>query len=207
MFQIITAFLLGVVSIISPCVLPAIPLLVAASMGKIRNLALLFLGMVLNMILLGILSGFLALTPLRFLAYAFMAIFALILLSEKVESLSLKFSSKISNKAYRVSSGSSFLFGFFLAYIWFPCISPFFGLALSTAMLTDPSMGLIVMLSYSAGIMFSIALVLGVGRRIFKIKIRAPVKKLTGALILVYLILFATGAFERIMNLLHTLTR
>ncbi len=130
----------------------------------------------------------------------------LFLLSEKVENLSLKFSSKISNKAYHISSGSSFLFGFFLAYIWLPCISPFFGLTLSTAMLTNPSMGLIVMLSYSAGIMFSITLVLGVGRRIFKIKIRA-VKKLIGTLILVYLILFATGAFERIINLLHTLTR
>ncbi len=181
------AFILGLLSIFSPCVLPVIPLIFAGSRGKAVNAVLVVAGLITNTILAGLLASLFF--TLKIVAYIFMFFFSLVLLSEEFnEKLEIYLSAHLS-RLLRVGATSalpSFVFGFLLAFIWLPCIIPFAGIALAqTALLGDP----LIMVFYGLGMALAIAIVVKLGEKI-AVRDFKKVKKVAGVLILLYLAYF-----------------
>ncbi|MDW7990018.1 MAG: hypothetical protein RMH75_05075 [Archaeoglobaceae archaeon] len=56
------------------------------------------------------------------------------------------------------------VYGFFLSFLWLPCIGPFLGLAISEAIITKKP--LVISLSFITGIASSISLLLFVGKKV-----------------------------------------
>ena len=184
------AFALGMAAIISPCVLPVIPLVFAASRGNVVNVVLIFLGMLLNMAVIGFAAS--AFLELKYAAYAFMTFFAIALLSERVEEKLSSAASILASRFSAVNRAPSFIFGFFLAFVWLPCIAPFMGVAVSQAMLT-PHKAMPIMLSYGFGMLASISIILIAGKRLVsKLSVRSKyLNKFAGVAVIVYVIYFA----------------
>ncbi len=194
MIEFVVAFVLGVVSVFSPCVLPVVPLLFAASRGKVIDLVLIGLGLLLNMTIVGIFAGVISLTVFRYVAYAFMFFFGLLLILNRPEIYG--FSARLSSKlAVFTTKTSSFLLGFLLAFIWLPCIAPFIGVAISQAILSSPKYSPVIMLLYGIGMITSMALVLMAakiaGRKLtIKPEIQDKMNRIAGILIMLYLVYF-----------------
>lgn len=137
---IVFAFLAGVVTVLSPCVLPVLPAILAAGSGKGRYRYL------------GIISGFvisfvfftLALTAivqatglsanfLRYLAIIILIAFGIVMIFPKLGDLFARSTSSISTlgenlqaQSRAISSGfvSGFLLGIALGLVWTPCAGP-----------------------------------------------------------------------------------
>ncbi len=190
MFEFLMAFLLGLLSIFSPCVLPVIPFIFAGSRGRARNAALIVAGLITSTILAGLLASLFY--TLKIVAYVFMIFFSAVLLSEK---LAEKLETFLSARLSRVlgleitSTLPSFVFGFLLAFIWLPCIIPFAGIALAqTALLGDP----LVMIFYGIGMALAIAVVVKLGEKI-AVRDFEKVRRAAGFLILLYTVYFAAA--------------
>ncbi len=189
MLDLILAFALGMAAIISPCVLPVIPLVFAASRGSVVNVVLIFLGMLLNMVVIGYAAAS-AFMELKYAAYAFMTFFAIALLSERVEEKLSSAASILANRFSAINRAPSFIFGFFLAFVWLPCIAPFMGVAVSQALLT-PERAMLIMLSYGFGMLVSISITLMAGKRLIKSVRSRYLNKLAGVAVIAYVIYFA----------------
>jgi cytochrome c-type biogenesis protein len=159
MLVYLAVFFAGIVSIISPCVLPVIPVIFAGSMGESKKGLLIVLGMILTFTLLGALFGTIgAIIPFREIGYMFLVGFALILASDRMYMRYTAFASK-HTLIYR---GASPLFlGAALGFIWSPCIGPIMGSVLSLAMIEGSALkGSLFMLVYGTGLAVSIAAIL-----------------------------------------------
>ncbi len=199
------AFLLGAISIASPCVLPVVPLLFAGARGEAKNAVSLIAGLVLSLSLFGLLSStsvaaaslIVSKSLLRIVAYVFMCIFAAFMISSRLEEkLSATLSQHLSPALSKISNstGSSFFFGFFLSFLWMPCITPMLGIAVSIASLSGPVSSTLVMASFGIGMMTSIAIVLFYSRK-FGLQNRLfgkteNLQRLAGYLILIYVAYF-----------------
>lgn len=188
MFEFLIAFALGVLSVLSPCVLPVVPLIFAGSRGKALNAVLIVLGLTTSMTITGAVAAVASIFPaLRIGAYAFMAFFALALLSEKLE---MHISARLSRTLRldsRINALPSFAFGFMLAFIWLPCIAPLAGIAFfQSAVSGNPG----VMLSYGLGMALTIGAALKLGEKIAGDRVKNIVKKVAGAIILIYALYF-----------------
>ncbi len=198
MIEFIIAFILGLVSIFSPCVLPVVPLIFAASRGKVLDLLLVGAGLLFNMTLVGMLAGTVSLTIFRYIAYGFMFFFGVLLIFNRPEIYRIL--ARISSKfSVLVTKTSSFLLGFFLAFIWLPCIAPFIGVAFSQAILSSPRYSLIIMLFYGIGMITGMSLVLVAakiaGRKLtIRSEIQDKMNRIAGILIIVYLLYFILRA-------------
>ncbi len=192
MIEFATAFALGILSVLSPCVLPVVPLIFAASRGSAANALLIMFGLLLNMLVIGIISGTISLTSFRFLAYAFMAFFALTLISDTLRAKFTAAISLASNRVALINRGSSLIFGFILAFVWLPCIAPFMGIAVSQALLSDPETAPFIMLFYGAGMSAAMVAVLGFGSKIIeKVGVHGEkLSKVAGFVVILYLIYF-----------------
>jgi cytochrome c-type biogenesis protein len=201
MYDLAVAFILGVLSVISPCVLPVLPLIFAGSRGHVLNTVMIVAGLMLNLSILGFISGLVSFTPLKNLAYIFMIGFALLLIFDESDKLLSGFASRASSKANALASGSSFLFGFLLAFIWLPCITPFLGIAISQAALTDPVSGVVITFFYGIGMLISITAVLLAGKKALRLRESSlKLRRAAGVLIILYVLMFASGLFERVFS-------
>jgi cytochrome c-type biogenesis protein len=203
--DLIFGFILGVISIISPCVLPVIPLIFAGSRGEPANVVMLLAGLTVSMVTIGVMSAIISLTPLKFAAYLFMIVFAAFLLSDRLEEkLSGWISILTGLSSISLSPLPSFIFGFLLTFIWMPCITPFLGIAISKAVLNDPLMSIAVILSYGAGMIVSLVTVFLLGEKIgermlssIKSKRGIKLRKYTGYVIVAYVFYFIASDIAR----------
>ncbi|WP_456468125.1 cytochrome c biogenesis CcdA family protein, partial [Archaeoglobus sp.] len=164
MLEILMAFALGIISVFSPCILPVIPLIFAGSRGKALNAALIVLGLTVSMFVAGFVVSLVSISAVKVVAYSFMLIFALSLLSEKLElRLSSVLSVLMSKFSRDLSTVPSFVFGFLLAFIWLPCIVPFAGIAISQTLISENPY---IMLFYGLGMALAISFVFKLGERI-----------------------------------------
>ena len=184
MLEFLIAFILGVLSIVSPCVLPIVPLIFAGSRGKAVNAVMIVVGLISSAILAGTVVSLL---PFKILAYVIILLFSILLISEKFEMyLTARFPIRMRN----VSALPSFIFGFLLAFLWLPCIAPFAGIALAQSILAGP----LVMAFYGMGMAAGIGLALKLGENLVKRVITKKfdvVRKVAGIVILIYLAYFA----------------
>lgn len=148
------AFALGFLSIFSPCVLPIIPVVFAASRMKILNSVVLFLGLISAFLALNAISIFVL--HFKILGYALLFFLSIYLLDERLEIfLSRRLSSLSFLSRVKIPS---FVYGFFLAFLWLPCVTPFLGLAISSAVITEKAFE--ISISFTAGVSSAIILLL-----------------------------------------------
>lgn len=186
MLELLTAFILGVLSTFSPCVLPVIPLIFAGSRGKALDGFLIVAGLTFSMLITGYVASFFSI--LRTAAMLFLLFFAVILLSDELEERISLLTSRITSRfSWKIQSLPSFLFGMFLAFLWLPCILPFAGIAISQTLLSENPL---VMLSYGLGMASAIGIAFKVGEKFVKVNFR-PFRRIAGLTVLLYVFYFA----------------
>jgi cytochrome c-type biogenesis protein len=207
--------LAGALSTLSPCVLPLVPVLLAAAVNAHRWGALaLGIGLALSFALVGIflatLGASLGLDPdtFRTVGAGILAMFGLILLVPKLQDLFARPASILSNSGSqwlaRVTVEGftgQFLVGALLGVVWSPCVGPTLGAATTLAS-QGKNLAQIALLMLIFGIGAAAPLVLlGFLSRSSIVKIRSRLlsvgkygKQLIGFVLLVLGAMIATGA-------------
>lgn len=158
------AFIAGLLSILSPCVLPMLPAVTAASMNSNRaGLLSLALGLSLSFALAGTVLTFVLLSLgistewLRYFSITLMILMGLALVIPQLnDKLSFMLSRLTSNAASQQWQGDSvamqLVIGASLGLVWLPCVGPTLGTAIALAS-TGQSIPLafIVMLTFGFG--------------------------------------------------------
>jgi len=183
MLLIILSYLGGVLTILSPCILPVLPFVFARSGEPFRRSGLpLLCGMALTFAAVATLAavggGWVVQANQygRWLAVALMAFFSLTLLmphlAERLTRPLVSAGDRLSQSTHTAggppSIKSSFLLGVATGLLWAPCAGPILGLVLTGAALHGASVGTtLLLLAYAAGAATSLAFALLIGGKLF----------------------------------------
>ena len=212
MLVLILAYLGGVLTILSPCILPVLPFVFArADRPFVRNGLPMLLGMALTFALVATLAavgGGWAVRANqygRIIAMAVLAVLGLTLLSSHLaEWISRPFvalGNKLTQRsdAEGDSAWSAAGLGVATGLLWAPCAGPILGLLLTGAALNGASVQTtLLLLTYAAGAATSLALALVIGGRVFGLMKRSLgagewVRRALGALVLIGVAVIALG--------------
>jgi len=180
----ILAYLAGVLTILSPCILPVLPFVFArAGQPFLRSTLPMLAGMALTFALvasLAALGGGWAVEANeygRLAAMIILAGFGIILLfpalaarvTRPVVSLGARLSQQAERRGAAGGIGASMLIGIATGLLWAPCAGPVLGLILTGAALNGASLGTSALLAaYALGAATSLALALIVGGRVYQ---------------------------------------
>ncbi|WP_248730314.1 cytochrome c biogenesis protein DipZ [Pseudomonas sp. MWU13-2517] len=182
MWLLVLAYLGGVLTIVSPCILPVLPFVFARTGQPFMRSGLpLLAGMAVTFALVATLAavggGWVVQVNQygRWLALLCVALFGLTLLlpqlSERLTRPLVAAGSRLSQAAgvdAQPRPGASFLIGVATGLLWAPCAGPILGLLLTGAALQGASIGTtLLLLAYAAGAATSLALALLVGGKVF----------------------------------------
>ena len=220
MFELIVAFGAGLISFLSPCVLPLIPGYISYISGSSLNeliekkkvnlipIILFTLGFSLVFIIFGAASTFLGQVLLQN-SYELRIVAGLLIVILSLHILGI-INIKFLNYEKRIQTNtntnfySPILIGMAFAFGWTPCIGPILGSVLSVAAASDTvSTGVILLMFYSAGLGIPFLLAAyGIGgflRFLSKIKnyIRA-IEIFTGVLLILFGFLILTNRIQEI---------
>jgi cytochrome c biogenesis protein CcdA/thiol-disulfide isomerase/thioredoxin len=191
MWLLVLAYLGGVLTIVSPCILPVLPFVFARTGQPFMKSGLpLLTGMALTFALVATLAavggGWVVQVNQygRWLALLFVALFGLTLLlpqlAERLTRPLVAAGSRLSEAAgvdARPRPGASFLIGVATGLLWAPCAGPILGLLLTGAALQGASIETtLLLLAYAAGAATSLAVALLLGGKVF-----AAMKRSIGA--------------------------
>jgi cytochrome c biogenesis protein CcdA/thiol-disulfide isomerase/thioredoxin len=191
MWLLVLAYLGGVLTIVSPCILPVLPFVFARTGQPFMKSGLpLLAGMALTFALVASLAavggGWVVQVNQygRWLALLFVALFGLTLLlprlAERLTRPLVAAGSRLSEAAgadARPRPGASFLIGVATGLLWAPCAGPILGLVLTGAALQGASIATtLLLLAYAAGAATSLAVALVLGGKVF-----AAMKRSIGA--------------------------
>ncbi|WP_223481413.1 MULTISPECIES: cytochrome c biogenesis protein DipZ [unclassified Pseudomonas] len=191
MWLLVLAYLGGVLTIVSPCILPVLPFVFARTGQPFMKSGLpLLAGMALTFALVASLAAVgggwvVQLNQYgRWLALVFVALFGLTLLlpqlAERLTRPLVAAGSRLSEVAgadARPRPGASFLIGVATGLLWAPCAGPILGLLLTGAALQGASIATtLLLLAYAAGAATSLAVALLLGGKVF-----AAMKRSIGA--------------------------
>ena len=191
MWLLVLAYLGGVLTIVSPCILPVLPFVFARTGQPFVKSGLpLLAGMALTFAFVATLAAVgggwvVQLNQYgRWLALVFVALFGLTLmlpqLAERLTRPLVAAGSRLSEAAgadARPRPGASFLIGVATGLLWAPCAGPILGLLLTGAALQGASIATtLLLLAYAAGAATSLALALVLGGKVF-----AAMKRSIGA--------------------------
>ncbi|MCY1483294.1 Protein DipZ [compost metagenome] len=216
--MLLVAFLGGVLTLLSPCILPVLPLLLARAGGPAWSPL---------MTLAGLASGFAVLASLaavssawvieasqwgRYLALGLLAASALALLSARFGTWMsrpwLWLGDRLQGNARRLSPAlSAWLMGFAAGLLWAPCAGPILGLILSGAMLNGPSANTsLLLLSFGLGSAVALGAVVFLGRGVIqraKLSLHAVewLRRGTGVLALLAVVGIASGTSAQVAGL------
>ncbi|WP_321789338.1 cytochrome c biogenesis protein DipZ [Paraburkholderia sp. J94] len=191
MLLIVLAYLGGVLTILSPCILPVLPFVFARADQPFVRSGLPLLG--------GMAATFAAVATLaavgggwvaqaneygRWLAIVLLAVFGLTLLVPRLAERIMQPLVNVGNRLTETMQherapgvGASFLLGIATGLLWAPCAGPILGLILTGAALQGASIGTtLLLLAYAAGAATSLAVALLLGGRVF-----AAMKRSLGA--------------------------
>ncbi|QHJ00357.1 redoxin family protein [Xylophilus rhododendri] len=182
MLIIVLAYLGGVLTILSPCILPVLPFVFSrAQQPFVRSGLPLLAGMALTFALVASLAavggGWVVAANQygRWVALALVALFGLTLLfpqlAERLTRPLVALGGRLSNSVQHESGprpASSFVLGVATGLLWAPCAGPILGLILTGAALQGASAAsTLLLLAYAAGAATSLAAALLLGNRIF----------------------------------------
>ncbi|WP_394787111.1 cytochrome c biogenesis protein DipZ [Rhodoferax sp.] len=214
MTLLILAYLGGVLTIASPCILPVLPFVLARAHRPFASHGL--------PLLLGMALAFTAVATLaavgggwavqanafgRLAALLLLAAFALTLLlptwaerlARPLVALGARISASGDSVAAQRGFAPSLLLGAASGLLWAPCAGPILGLILTGAALHGANVGTsLLLLAYAAGACTSLALALGVGGRVYSVLQRSLglgvwLRRGMGAAVLAGVALVATG--------------
>ncbi|TMU66275.1 cytochrome c biogenesis protein DipZ [Pseudomonas fluorescens] len=188
MWLLVLAYLGGVLTIVSPCILPVLPFVFART-GQpfIKSGLPLLAGMAVTFALVASLAavggGWVVQVNQygRWLALLFVALFGLTLLlprvAERLTRPLVSAGSRLSEAAgqeHRPRPGASFLIGVATGLLWAPCAGPILGLILTGAALQGASIATtLLLLAYAAGAATSLAAALLLGGKVFALMKRS----------------------------------
>jgi cytochrome c biogenesis protein CcdA/thiol-disulfide isomerase/thioredoxin len=175
------AFLGGMLTILSPCILPVLPFVFARTGQPFaKSILPMLIGMVITF------AGVATLAAVggswvvhaneigRYVAIAFLAVFGVTLLSTRVATVLTRpivaLGNRLSQRATATSAtaGSSLLLGVATGLLWAPCAGPILGVVLTGAALQGANAQTTLLLaSYAAGAATSLAMTLFLGGRVF----------------------------------------
>src|SRR3569623_2149264 len=181
MILFLLAFLGGVLTILSPCILPVLPFVFARSDRPfLRSGPPLLLGMAVTFALIATLAtvggswAVHANAAGRIAALVLLALFRLTLLlpslADRLTRPLVALGSRLSNTANDTDSGigSSLLLGVATGLLWAPCAGPILGLILTGAAIKGASASTsLLLLAYALGAATSLAAALLIGGRLF----------------------------------------
>ncbi|MGZ2749840.1 cytochrome c biogenesis protein DipZ [Burkholderia stagnalis] len=192
MLLIVLAYLGGVLTILSPCILPVLPFVFARADQPFRRTGLpLLVGMALTFAIVATLAavggGWAAQANQagRWAALALLAVFGLTLLlprlAEHLTRPLVAAGNRLTGLAQRdgrpAGPGSSFVLGIATGLLWAPCAGPILGLVLTGAALRGANVGTTLLLvAYAAGAATSLGVALLIGGKVF-----AAMKRSLGA--------------------------
>ena len=221
MLLFLLAYLGGILTILSPCILPVLPFVFArADRPFLRNGLPLLAGMALTFAVVATLAAIggewavAANSVGRWIALALLAAFALLLvfpsLSDRAMRPLVGWGEKLSAKGNEDRIGGSLLLGVATGLLWAPCAGPILGIILTGAALSGASSTTTgLLLSYALGAATSLALALLVGGKIYAAMKRSigageGVRRVLGVLILVGVGTIALGLDTRVLARLST---
>lgn len=160
------SFVAGVLSTLSPCVLPILPIIISSALQQSKNgLLALILGISLSFAVTGSLISFAAIawdfdiSVIKTISAVLLLTFGLIILidplNQKFTQIASRLMSRGNNKVatYEATGVSGqFILGALLGFVWTPCVGPTLGAAISLAIQGD-----------SLPIVFAIMLIFGLG--------------------------------------------
>lgn len=182
MWLLLLAYLGGVLTIASPCILPVLPFVFSRADGAfVRNGLPLLAGMVLMFAAVASLAAVGGTWVVhanqygRWLAMALIALFGLALmlprLARNLTGPLVRVGNRLSRHvdgAHPSRPGAAFLLGIATGLLWTPCAGPILGLLLTGAAIQGPSLTtLFLLLAYAAGAATSLAAALLIGGRVF----------------------------------------
>jgi cytochrome c biogenesis protein CcdA len=191
MILLVLAYLGGILTIVSPCILPVLPFVFARADRPFISSGLpMLIGMVVTFAAVATLAGVAGGWAVnanqygRAVAMVVLAAFGLTLifpnLADRAMNPFVDLGAKLSNSigAQDAAILPSFLLGVATGFLWAPCAGPVLGLILTGAALNGANITTSLLLfAYAAGAATSLALALAVGGRVF-----AAMKRSLGAL-------------------------
>ncbi len=221
MLLFILAYLGGILTILSPCILPVLPFVFArADRPFLRNGLPLLAGMALTFAAVATLAALggewaVAANSIgRWVALALLSAFALLLvfpaLSDRAMRPLVGLGERLSAHGSEDRIGGSLLLGVATGLLWAPCAGPILGIILTGAALSGASSTTTgLLLSYALGAATSLALALLVGGRLYAAMKRSigageGLRRILGVLILVGVGTIALGLDTRVLARLST---
>lgn len=164
MIQLLLAFVAGLLTVAAPCILPMLPILLGAGIGRQgrQRPLLIVAGFVVSFAALGLMLSAvissLGLSPntLRYAAVSALSLFAVFMIWPKPFELITSFIPKIFKPAGQAGRGSgnldALLLGMTLGIIWTPCAGPVLGSILTLIATQGPGgKAVVLLLAYAAG--------------------------------------------------------
>ncbi|AEN64902.1 alkyl hydroperoxide reductase/ Thiol specific antioxidant/ Mal allergen [Enterobacter soli] len=209
MFLII-AFLGGMISLLSPCTLPVIPLLFAGLQGQCRHLFALFAGMIVMFTLVAMLvtaaSEWIVNATLvgRWVALLVLAIAALALIfpqfAQRIAGPAVSAGNALNNRSTQTRGMlSAFLAGLAVGLLWSPCAGPILGAIFSINIAGHSSITTgALLIAYGGGCALMLALLAAGGRTLMaplraKSALMARLRQGAGVVMLAAVVFNATG--------------
>jgi cytochrome c biogenesis protein CcdA len=164
--SLVLAFLAGIVTVATPCVIPILPPLLAGSVGhKLRPLLIVFGSTVTFTLMGGIFSAIgiaagSAGNVLRIFFAMLIIGFGAVWADKDINEVYTKYSTQVLNRFYKnptsVKDGSlwgAFVLGLSLGIVWIPCVGPILGAVLSLVAIEGNLLtGSLMLFSYSIGL-------------------------------------------------------
>lgn len=200
MILVFFAFIAGIVTILSPCILPILPIVLSGSVGGHKRPLGIVIGFVLSftfftLFLATLVRSFgISADILRLVSVIIIAVFGVALILPVAQKLSEILFSKLSSRMPTGRSGTGFfsgiLIGLSLGLIWTPCVGPIIAAVITLAATASVnSQVIIITLAYSLGTAIPMFLVMYSGRKLFQkvpwlLSNTAKIQKIFGVLML-----------------------
>lgn len=216
--QYIITFLEGVITFISPCLLPMLPVYISYFAGRAKDRrgtlihALSFvLGFTVVFIILGAFAGTIGLalrehsTVVNLVTGAVVILFGLNFMG-LIKISFLNMTKKLDQDISGKSAFSTFLFGMVFSIGWTPCVGAFLGSALMMASGSGSSIqGILLLLAYSAGLgipfLISALLIERLKETFIQIKKHYElINKISGIFLVTMGLLMMSGLMSKLMN-------
>jgi cytochrome c biogenesis protein CcdA/thiol-disulfide isomerase/thioredoxin len=224
MTLLVLAYLGGILTILSPCILPVLPFVFARAGQSFAKSALpMLIGMALTFALVATLAAVGGAWAVhanqwgRWIALVILAFFGLTLLvpslADRLAQPFVALGARLSTQTDgddTPSAFSSVLLGIGTGLLWAPCAGPILGLVLTGAALNGANVGTFgLLLAYAAGSATSLAVALLIGGRVFAAMKRSLgagewVRRGLGALVLVAVVAIAFGFDTGVLARLST---
>ena len=216
-------FLAGILSVLSPCVLPLLPLVFGAAVTEHRlGVPALALGLTVSFVTIGLFIATIGFAigfdgeAVRTVSAVLLLIFGLVLLSETLQTRVAVAASPLGNQVGSWSPGGvsgQFAVGVMLGAIWSPCVGPTLGAASLLAAQSSALPGVAaVMVAFGIGAALPLVLIGALSRqtllrwRTRLLRTGKVGKRLLGVVLLATGVLVLSGADRRVETALVTLS-